>query len=270
LNTTSYPRSYTTTAKHLVVEYYQALVGYWYETQANLISRYALSLEKAEKRNIALHLEQFETKDENNYLHPRAPQPLQHHAIKLNLPNLERIGAEWAVDCAEVSYQELDLEHLAPKEEKIKVRKWLAIYRKEGHWKINYNRTIDDHPLGDDPQMINGLSVRPTRVNRYTDRLHMIYSVRNDNTLPVFWGWAGTRFILNFDGSSVKDDGNIAFDANHDYPDAWIEISGKFLGYPASIDMTQWTLAAKEMPNLPGFGASWFYHFDLVYEQPNG
>ncbi len=144
---------------------------------------------------------------------------------------------------------------------------WIApLHLEADQWKINIGNIIDDRLIDVEPQTVSGVTVQPVQILRYTDTIRVVFSVRNDNPVPVFWGWVGVKGTLNFPGLHYEEtDDHISFEADRGYPDAYVQFSGEFPEYPLSMDMTQWALATANTPNMPGFGTPWSYHFDFSF-----
>lgn len=71
---------------------------------------------------------------------------------------------------------------------------WMALRHEDGAWKVNWRQLIDYYELNVEPQTVNGLTVQPTAVIRFTDATRIIFRMLNENPERVVWGQTGEPF----------------------------------------------------------------------------
>lgn len=147
---------------------------------------------------------------------------------------------------------------------------WRALRREHGEWRINWNLVIDDRLLDVEPQTINGLTVQPLRIIRYTDGMRLLFRIENNSSRGYIWGWAVEEVALFHFGEQIVSVSGVyeTIAPERAYPEAHTTIEGFYSTYPDAIDLAGWVQASEEHPRVPvPFATPWTYHFELSYSQ---
>ena len=149
---------------------------------------------------------------------------------------------------------------------------WQALRLEEGQWLINWNDVIDALPLVVEAQTVSGVTIQPTQLLRYTDKIRLVFNVGNANKRAAFWDLAGQKvstFFIADQAVSVRGVNETPFmiDAESAYTAAYAELPGLQATYPTGVDLTNWTWPDANNPNIPNLeGQKWSFKFGFQVE----
>jgi hypothetical protein len=111
-----------------------------------------------------------------------------------------------------------------------------------GAWRYNWNNLIDFRTLTISPQTTAGVTVMPTQMRRFTDRLDLILLFQNHTNEPVVFGQTNEVLAtFKFNDQDVQaNQAQIILDALRSKPDVTLSIPGLYLTYPNSVVIRQW------------------------------
>lgn len=111
-----------------------------------------------------------------------------------------------------------------------------------GAWRYNWNNLIDYHTLDADPKTTNGITVMPTQVMRYTDRVELVMLIQNRTNDPVVFGQVneilGTFHFGDHEVGAEK--AQFILNPLRSVPDAKLAAKGLYESYPDSIEIRKW------------------------------
>jgi hypothetical protein len=229
----------------------QALIKKDFNQAANLFSEYSLRLFDLTRQDIVMRY-----------------QTLDFKGWKL-------------VDCRRLESKKFDdqtiLIHLLMKEQTGEQEPqyydgWQALRLEEGQWLINWNDVIDTLPMAVESQTVNGVTLQPTQLIRYTDKIRLLFNVGNANKRAAFWDLAGQKvatFKIADQTVIVRGMNETPFriDAENTYTGAYAEVPGLQTVYPTGVDLTNWTWPDAKNPNIPNLeGQMWSFQFEFQVE----
>jgi hypothetical protein len=107
-----------------------------------------------------------------------------------------------------------------------------------------YNRgnLIDYHTLDVLEHTTAGLTVKPRRLTRYSDRIRLTFLVQNQTNDPIVLGQTNevAAAFLFGDQKIEAEKTQLIFDTLRSYPDTVLEVKGLFDHYPDGIVIRQW------------------------------
>lgn len=234
-----------------VVDHCQALIKRDFNQAANSFSEYSLRLFNLTRQDIVIRY-----------------QTLDFKGWKL-------------VDCRRLESKKFDdqtiLIHLLMKEQTGEQEPqyydgWQALRLEEGQWLINWNDVIDALPMAVESQTVNGVTVQPTQLIRYTDKIRLLFNVGNANKRAAFWDLAGQKVAtFNIADQTVivrgVNETSFRIDAENTYTGAYAEVPGLHTVYPTGVDLTNWTWPDAKNPNIPNLeGQMWSFQFEFQVE----
>ena len=110
-----------------------------------------------------------------------------------------------------------------------------------GKWLYNYGNVIDFHTLTLTAQTTAGLTVLPTQITRYSDRLVLTFLAQNDTNDPIVIG-SQNQVLATFkfgDKSVQAQNTRFIIDRLRGYPDLQIVAQGLFTTYPDAVELVQ-------------------------------
>ena len=121
-----------------------------------------------------------------------------------------------------------------------------------GAWRYNYLNLIDTRTLDVKEATYGGMTVKPLRMARYTDRLELNLLVQNATNEAIVWGWPSeTVATFHFGSQAVEGEKNrLIFDRLRSYPDAVIAVKGLFSSYPDSVELRKFKTAQQPWFNF--------------------
>lgn len=113
----------------------------------------------------------------------------------------------------------------------------------DGAWRYNWQNLIDTRTLDVKEAVTAGMTVKPLRMERYTDRIVLTLLVQNGTNDAIVWGSPSEVIsTFHFGEKSVAGDKNrLIFDRLRSYPDTEITVSGLFSTYPDSVELRKFT-----------------------------
>lgn len=234
-----------------VIDRCQALIKKDFNQAANLLSEYSLQLLGLTRQDIVI----------------------RYHTLDFKGWRL--------VDCRLLESKKFDdqtmLVHLLMKEQTGEQEPqyydgWQALHLEGGQWLVNWNDVIDALPLAVESQTVSGVTVQPTQLIRFTDKIRLVFNVENANKRAAFWDLAGQKvatFYIADQAVGVRGVNATPFmiDAESSYTGVYAEVPGLQATYPTGVDLTNWTWPdAKDLliPNLEG--QKWSFKFMFQVE----
>ncbi|MCE7988042.1 MAG: hypothetical protein DYG89_43310 [Caldilinea sp. CFX5] len=138
-------------------------------------------------------------------------------------------------------------------------QEWYPLRLEEGQWRVNCNGVIDQVLLNIQPQTLNQVSVQPTSIVRYLDKLRVYLNVDSTNERIVLWGAEkepGAK--CRFTNHTVDLLVSVQIQPNSKKT-FFLDFAGWFLDYPVAVELLQWMYVADALTRLH----VWSYHFDL-------
>jgi hypothetical protein len=111
-----------------------------------------------------------------------------------------------------------------------------------GKWLYNRGNVIDYHTLDVLEHTTAGLTVKPRRLTRYSDRMRLTLLVQNQTNDPIVLGQTNevmAAFLFG-DQKVEAEKTQLIFDTLRSYPDTAIEVKGLFANYPDGVVIRQW------------------------------
>lgn len=225
-------------------KYYEALVSREFEEAVNCLSDYSLSLSGTTRQEVISFFEQQDFK---------GWRMVDYRLVETRVLSDDLVLAHI-----------LTKEQLGDSEPQV-YDFWVALRREGERWRLNGNLIVDDVVLNVEPQTINGVSVQPVQIVRYTDRLVLILQIENKNDRGCFWGWGNKVAVFHFGGEVVDVTGSLQIEANRTYTNVRVHVSGFHSTYPSAVDLVGWCWASQYVSSLPDPACTpWEYHFVLT------
>jgi hypothetical protein len=123
-----------------------------------------------------------------------------------------------------------------------------------GAWRYNRQNLIDFHTLDVDAQLKSGVTIKPRRIDRYSDHLSLVFLAQNSTNDAVVWGLS-TQVLATFHfpasvcGAAPAPcaqqaveavNSQIIIDRLRSYPTAVIQAKGLFSAYPETVDLVRY------------------------------
>jgi hypothetical protein len=111
-----------------------------------------------------------------------------------------------------------------------------------GKYLYNRGNLIDYHTLDVLEHTTAGLTVKPRRLTRYSDRIRLTFLVQNQTNDPIVLGQTNevlAAFLFG-DQKIEAEKTQLIFDTLRSYPDTVLEVKGLFDHYPDGIVIRQW------------------------------
>lgn len=111
-----------------------------------------------------------------------------------------------------------------------------------GSWHYNWKNLIDFRSMNTTAQTMNGITVMPLQLNRYSDRLQLTLLVQNRTNEAVVFGQANeTMGTFHFgDQPVVAEKAQWILNPLRSVPAAALEAKGLFSTYPDTIEIRKW------------------------------
>jgi hypothetical protein len=108
-------------------------------------------------------------------------------------------------------------------------------------WLYNWTNVIDFQTLGADAQLVNGLTVKPIQMTRYSDRISLTLLVQNGTNDSIVIGSANQALgIFHFGSQSVESlPTRYILNAWRSYTDVTVDVKGLFTSYPDSVELVK-------------------------------
>jgi hypothetical protein len=113
---------------------------------------------------------------------------------------------------------------------------WPVIFE-NGAWMVNRNNLIDFKTLSVAAQTVNGMTVAPLKMARYSDRIRLTMLVQNANLDSVAWGLP-TEDLAVFVFGDKQVTGvqkQMYFEHLQSQTDAFVDVMGLFTSYPDQV-----------------------------------
>ena len=117
-----------------------------------------------------------------------------------------------------------------------------AIREENGEWLLNWNNIIDYKTLSAAAQTVSGITILPTELMRFTDRMALKMLVQNRTGSTSVFGQSNETlgtFYFN-DETVVAEKTRWILNPLRTEPDATLEIKGLFTRYPDSVEIRKW------------------------------
>jgi hypothetical protein len=112
-----------------------------------------------------------------------------------------------------------------------------------GNWLYNYANVIDFHTLTIPAQTTAGLTMLPTQITRYSDKLVLNILAQNNTNDPIVIGNSNQVLATFHFGDKTVDAVNTRtiIDSLRGYPNLQIVLNGLYQSYPDSVDIVKYT-----------------------------
>ena len=89
----------------------------------------------------------------------------------------------------------------------ITIEAWMPLSLEDGAWKVNWGNLIDEVTFKESqPVTSSSLTIQLVKLVRYTDATTLVFDVRNDGDVLVYWGKTGAKIgRLTVDKDQVFD-----------------------------------------------------------------
>jgi hypothetical protein len=116
--------------------------------------------------------------------------------------------------------------------------KW-PIRLENGGWRYNWANLIDFKSLDVAEKLMSGVTVKPLKMSRYTDRIDLNLLVQNSTNDAVVWGSPSeTISTFYFADKTIEGVNNrLIFDSLRSYPDTIVSVKGLFTSFPDKVDL---------------------------------
>ena len=127
-----------------------------------------------------------------------------------------------------------------------KLEVWTPCFYEENRWRINANNIVDGYQLNREVSC-NDTSIQFDWVVRYTDKIQLFSSVRNNNDQVVEWGGNNQNCaIFKFHDQKYKVNGGVQCPPNNQLDSIYVFVGGWFDVYPKEIELVNWKLNRKK------------------------
>jgi hypothetical protein len=142
----------------------------------------------------------------------------------------------------QVKYSSVQTDQATGEEAPADVEETWSLRLEDSHWRINLHQLIDFRSLDTPSQTTNGLTIKPVRAVRYTDRLAVYLLVQNRSSEVMVLGQANeTLAALTFSGQTVPaEQTRFLLNPQRTLLDAQIEVRGFFESYPDGLEIRRW------------------------------
>ena len=110
-------------------------------------------------------------------------------------------------------------------------------------WRYNWTNIIDFKTLESTATLVNGLTITPLQLTRYTDKIRLTVLAQNGTNTPIVIGGTTNQLLGTFHfGSQVVDAVNTRYilDAWRSYPNVYIDVQGLYTSYPDSVELVRY------------------------------
>lgn len=119
---------------------------------------------------------------------------------------------------------------------------WWPLRQENGQWLYNRGNLIDYRTLEISEKTTGGLTVKPRRMERYTDSIRVTLLVQNHSNEPIVLGQVNeilATFLFNGDKVEAEK-AQFVFDRLRSYPDTVLIVKGLYEDYPEELILRQW------------------------------
>jgi len=111
-----------------------------------------------------------------------------------------------------------------------------------GAWLYNWDNLIDFRTLDARAQTMNGITIMPVQMNRYSDRIQLSMLVQNRTNETVVFGQANeTLGTFHFgEKTVVAEKTQWILNPLRSVPAATLEVKGLYANYPDTIEIRKW------------------------------
>jgi hypothetical protein len=119
---------------------------------------------------------------------------------------------------------------------------WWPVRLENGQWRYNRANLVDFVTLDVEEQTTAGLTIKPTLMERYSDRILLSLLVQNRTNEPIVLGQVNeTMAAFLFGDRRVEAEKNrLIFEPLRSYPDATVMVKGQFDSYPDGVVIREW------------------------------
>jgi hypothetical protein len=111
-----------------------------------------------------------------------------------------------------------------------------------GEWLLNWNNLIDFKTMSASAETVNGVTILPTQLLRYSDRIELQMLIQNRNNEAVVLGQTNeTLGTFYFDGTTVvAENTRCILNALRTSTDCVLKIQGLYKDYPERVEIRKW------------------------------
>lgn len=119
---------------------------------------------------------------------------------------------------------------------------WWAVRFENGQWLYNWNNVIDFRTLDIAAQSTGGLTINPSQISRYPDRLDLVMFVQNRTNETIVLGQTNEILAIFYFGGETREaeKAQLVFARQQTYPEVRIQVKGDQLDYPDRVVIRKW------------------------------
>ncbi|HEX2978901.1 MAG TPA: hypothetical protein VHO48_01435 [Anaerolineaceae bacterium] len=112
-----------------------------------------------------------------------------------------------------------------------------------GAWRYNWKNLIDFRTLDGLAQTMNGITLMPVQMNRFSDKIQLVMLVQNRTNEAVVFGQVNENLgTFHFgDDAVIAEKTQWILNPLRSVPDATLEINGLFQDWPDMVEIRKWT-----------------------------
>ena len=117
-----------------------------------------------------------------------------------------------------------------------------AVRLENNEWLVNWNNLIDFKTMSATSQTINGVTVLPTELLRFTDHMELQMLIQNRNNEAVVFGQTNETLGTFYFGNEtvVAENTRCILNALRSSPDCVLKIDGLYVEYPDQVEIRKW------------------------------
>jgi len=111
-----------------------------------------------------------------------------------------------------------------------------------GEWRYNWNNVIDFRTLDADAQTMSGITILPTQLTRYSDRIELSMLIQNRTNEVVVFGQVNETLGMFYFGDETVTTEKTQWILNplRAVPSATLQIKGLFTDLPDKVEIRKW------------------------------
>lgn len=223
---TATPLSESSKAVQVALDYFTALNKNDFDAASNMVSNFSL---------IAFNMTNGDAAAE---LHKQMVNGM--HWSDLNVSDNQSFDNQTVL--VTVSYTLTTRDAKTGAEQKGTVEERWPFRKEAGKWRYNWNNLVDFRTLQSDAQTVNGITVLPLQVQRYTDRMDLVMLMQNRTNEALVFGQVNeTLGTFHFGDQAIEaNKAQIILNPLRSEPDVRLTANGLFTQYPDSIEIRKW------------------------------
>lgn len=113
----------------------------------------------------------------------------------------------------------------------------------QNKWLYNWKNIIDFKTLSSEAKLVNGLTIKPIQLTRYSDKISLTVLAQNGTASPIVIGGKTNQLLGTFTfGSTAVDAQNTRYilDSYRSYTNVMIDVMGLYTSYPDSVQVVKY------------------------------